>query len=74
VKKIVGYGGGVNTVVVTFNKPLSPSSATNVANLPLTPEVLLIYSNQLSPDGITLTLFTGQQQNLRHEHLAINNL
>ena len=74
VKDIVGYAGGVNKVVVSFNKLLSLASATNVARYAINSGGILIYKAQLNADGSSVTLFTSQQQNLTTNTLAINNL
>jgi hypothetical protein len=74
VTHVEAYGGGVNKVVVSFNKWLNHANATNLANYSINAGGLPVYKAQLSPDGTTVTLSTGQQQNLATNTLAIQNL
>jgi len=53
--RILAFGN--NEVVLTFNKPLNPFTATNLATYNLGP--LALYSAVLSADGESVTLTTG---------------
>ena len=74
VTNVAAYGGGVNKVIVTFNKWLDPVSSTNLANYSINSGGVLIYNAILNPDNASITLFTSQQQNLTTNTLAIHNL
>jgi hypothetical protein len=52
-----GLAAGLNQVVLTFNKPLNPASATNTATYNL--GFLSLYSASLSANGEVVTLYTG---------------
>jgi len=53
--RILAFGN--NQVVLTFNKPLDPTTATSLATYNL--GLLALYSATLSADGQTVTLTTG---------------
>ena len=67
-----GYAGGVNQVVLTFNKPLNPASATNTATYGL--GLLALNSATLSGNGETVTLSTGTLENNQLYLFQINGL
>lgn len=72
--KAVAYGGSVNQVLLTFDKLLSPASATNLATYSFIAGGLSINNAVLSTNGTSVTLFTSQQQNLQTNVLVINGL
>jgi hypothetical protein len=71
---VVAYGGSLNKVILSFNKLLSPASATNLLTYSITSGGLVINSATLNTNGTTVTLLTSQQQNLQTNVLAINGL
>lgn len=68
----VGLAAGLNQVVLTFNKPLNPASATNTATYNL--GFLSLYSASLSANGETVTLFTGTLERNQLYLFSINGL
>lgn len=66
---VEALGGSLNRVILTFNEPLDPASATAVANYDL--NGLTVHSAVLSEDGRTVTLSTSQQQKGRTYQLAL---
>jgi len=71
---VVAYGGSLNQVILSFNKLLTPASATNPATYTINSGGLLIYSANLATNGTTVTLFTSPQNNLQTNQLIINGL
>ncbi|HEV2692690.1 MAG TPA: LamG-like jellyroll fold domain-containing protein [Verrucomicrobiae bacterium] len=72
----VAYGGTVNQVVLSFNKLLSPASATNLSTYSFTSSGVgpALYNASLTASGNTVILFTGPQQNLQTNLLTVNGI
>jgi hypothetical protein len=71
---VAAYGGSLNEVILSFDKLLSPASATNLSTYDFVTGGLVINSASLNPSGTAVTLFTSQQQNLQTNKLYINGL
>ena len=71
---VVAYGGSLNKVLLAFNKPLLPASATNLGNYRLDSGGLLIYSATLGTNATAITLVTSSQQNAYTNTLNISGL